>query len=70
MQHAASAGVLHRLGELRGGQCVEHVVFGQPGAARLEYSKADLFHVRNVVRVGIDDDLYAMLFGLPQMDVI
>ena len=50
--------VLHRLCEFLSGQCVEYVIFCEPGAAGLDDSVANLFHVSGMVRVGIDDDLY------------
>ena len=61
--------MLHGLGEPWQGQGVQYVVLGEPGAARLQYSKANLLHVRGVVGIGIDHDLHAVLFCQPQMTV-
>ncbi len=62
--------MLHRFGELLGGQGIEHVFFGEPGAPGLEDAEADFFQVRGMVSVGIDDDFYAMLLGLAEMNVV
>src|SRR5580658_3387012 len=63
-------GVLHGFGEFLGGEGVEDVVFGEPGAAGLQNAVANFFHVGGVVGVGVDDDLYALLFGLAEMRVV
>ena len=62
--------MLHGFRELRRGQGVEDVIVGQPGAAGLEDSIADFFHVGGVVGVGVDYDFYALLFGLAEVDVV
>jgi len=51
-------------------QRVQNVVFREPGAPSLSDSVMQLFHVRGVVGIGVDDDLHAMLFRQPQIDVI
>ena len=45
------------------GQRVQHVFFGEPGAAGLQYSEANFVHVRGVVGVGVDHDFDAVLFA-------
>src|SRR5271165_5732451 len=62
--------VLHGFCEFLGGQRVQHIVFGEPGAAGLQDAVADFFHVRSVVRIGVDHNLHALLLGLPQMHVV
>ena len=61
--------MLHGFGELWQGQCIQYVFFGEPGAAGLQYSKANFLHVRSVVGVGINHDLDAVLFCQPQMAI-
>ena len=58
-------GMLHGFGELLRFQRVQNVLSCEPCPASLQDSKADLLHVRGVVGVGIDDDLYPMLLSLP-----
>src|SRR5579863_2433448 len=67
---AASPRVLHRAREFPGRQRVEHVILRQPGTASLQDAVTNLLHVRRVMRVSIDDDLYAVLFGLAKMNII
>jgi hypothetical protein len=55
--------VLHGFAEVFGGEGVEDVFFGQPGAAGLQDAVSDFVEVGRVVGVSIDYDLYAVLFG-------
>src|SRR5260370_6499329 len=57
--------VLHRLSKLLDRQRVEHICRSQPSPPRLQHSKTDLLHMRSVVRVSIDHDLYSVLLGQP-----
>src|SRR5207237_6385941 len=52
-----------------GGQRVEYVIVCEPGAAGLDDSVANLFHVSGVVRVGVDHDLYAQFFRAAQVAI-
>src|SRR3989442_10533806 len=61
--------LLHRFGELVSGERVEHVFLRKPGAAGLQDTKADLFHVRDVMAIGVNDDLYAALTRHAQVNV-
>ena len=65
-----SPAVLHGFRELLRGQSVQHIIPSQPGAAGLEDSVTDFFHVGGVVGVGVDDDFHALLFGLAEVDVV
>ena len=62
--------MLHGFRESVRGERVEHIIFRQPGAAGLQDSVADFFHVRRVMGIGVDYDFYALLFGLAEVDVV
>jgi hypothetical protein len=66
---ATSPLVFHSLGEFRGGQGVEDIISSEPRSSGLGDPIADFFHVRGVMRIGVNDDLHAVLLGHPQMDV-
>ena len=59
-----SPSVFHGLSERGGRQGVEDIIFGEPGSAGLQHAETDLLQVRDVVGVGVDDDLHAMLLRL------
>src|SRR5580692_1892464 len=61
--------VFHGFAELLRGEGVEHIVFGQPRAARLQHAVADLVEMRRVMGIGVDHDLHAVLFGEAKMAV-
>ena len=61
--------MLHGFGESLRGESIQDVVFRQPGAPGLQDPITDFFHVGGVVRIGIDHDLYPVLFCHPQVDI-
>jgi hypothetical protein len=62
--------VLHRTGKFLPGQRIQHVLFGETGTPGLSDAVTQFFHVRSVVRIGVDDDFHTMLFGQAQMNVV
>src|SRR5215469_11175399 len=62
--------MFHGLGELLRPKSIQHVFFCHPRPTGLQDTKADLLHVRRVVRVSIDDDLHPVLLGLAEMNVV
>src|SRR5258708_2938554 len=57
----------HDLGKLRRRQRIQHVLLGQPRATKLQNTIANVFHVRSVVRVCINDELYSLRVGHAQV---
>jgi hypothetical protein len=53
--------MLHRLGKLFWGQCIEDIIFCKPCPAGLGHSVMDFIQVGGVVRIGVDYDLHAVV---------
>src|SRR5947207_8930145 len=61
--------MLHSRGELIYGKSVQDVCRCKPRPPRLKNAVTDLFHVRCVVRVCVDDNFHAMLLRHSQVTI-